>query len=188
MTVERFFNVLLGRFSTTQEGDDEESKGALLAYAGEDIANMVTVSEVATLQEGADDEETDISSDIQEDISNGRFKIFSEYIKAIRFSGHPATTLVSEEGEEYAHAHNSYLQVFYNFGIIAGVIFLILCVMSLWKSTQLVIKNGRKYSIYFVPFALIVAFGFISLTEWAFHPCIPAGFCFLLMQAVIIKG
>jgi hypothetical protein len=59
--------------------------------------------------------------------------------------------------------------------------------MSLWKGIDIVLKQGRKYSIYFVPVALIVAFGFISLTEWAFHPCIPAGFCFLLMQAVLIK-
>jgi O-antigen ligase len=79
------------------------------------------------------------------------------------------------------------LQVFYNFGIIAGVVFVALYVITLVKSTNIVIKQGRKYTIYFVPFALIVAFGFISLTEWAFHPCIPAGFCFLLMQAILIK-
>jgi O-antigen ligase len=94
---------------------------------------------------------------------------------------------IGADNQEYTHAHNSYLQVFYNFGIIAGVVFLILCAMSLWKGIDIVLKQGRKYSIYFVPVALIVAFGFISLTEWAFHPCIPAGFCFLLMQAVLIK-
>jgi hypothetical protein len=77
--------------------------------------------------------------------------------------------------------------VAYNFGIIAGVIFLAICAMSLWRAGKLVVSHGRKYGIYFVPFALIVVFGFVSLTEWAFHPCIPAGFCFLLLQVILIR-
>jgi hypothetical protein len=62
-----------------------------------------------------------------------------------------------------------------------------MCAFSVWKSADIAIRLGRKYSIFFVPFSLIIAFGLISVTEWAFHPCIPAGFCFLLMQVILIK-
>jgi hypothetical protein len=178
MTVERFFTVFLGRFVT--ETENKEAKGeeeSLLAFVGNDFSNMYNLS-FETVEESDETEAED-----ENDISNGRFKIFKEFIKATRFGGHPKMS----PDDKYAHAHNSYLQVFYNFGIIAGVIFLIIYVISLAKSADMVIKHGRKYSIYFVPFALIVAFGFISLTEWAFHPCIPAGFGFLLMQVILIK-
>jgi hypothetical protein len=182
MTVERFFTVLLGRFAT----EEEEGKASiyiqsevLLAFTGQNITNMSNVS-------FEDSSESDDNEDSEEknDVSNGRFKVFSDYINATSLKGHPGMEV---EGATYGHAHNSYLQVFFNFGIIAGVVFLVISAVSLWKSADIVIKHGRKYSIYFVPFALIVAFCLISLTEWAFHPCIPAGFCFLLMQAVLLK-
>jgi hypothetical protein len=181
MTVERFFTVLLGRFAT-EEDDNEASvyiqSEALLAFAGQNITNMSNVS----FEEGSESDDED--GDGKNDVSNGRFEIFADYIKATGITGHPGMEV---EGTTHGHAHNSYLQIFYNFGIIAGVVFLVICAMSLWKSADIVIKHGRKYSIYFVPFALIVAFCVISLTEWVFHPCIPAGFCFLLMQAVLLK-
>jgi len=94
---------------------------------------------------------------------------------------------LNSKGEGYAHAHNSYLQVAYNFGIIAGVVFLMICALTLWKSVSLFYKMGDKYSSYLLPFSLVIVFGFVSLTEWAFHPCIPAGFAFLVVQAVLIR-
>jgi hypothetical protein len=188
MTLDRFFSVLFGRFKSEPEAEDEEAnvtniEETLLVYAGNDLP----INDKIYVTDSDDDSYDDDKTEETDDISNGRFKIFAGYIKAISFKGHPDTGFTAENGEEYAHAHNSYLQVFYNFGIIAGVVFVALYVITLVKSTNIVIKQGRKYTIYFVPFALIVAFGFISLTEWAFHPCIPAGFCFLLMQAILIK-
>ena len=85
------------------------------------------------------------------------------------------------------HAHNSYLQVAYNFGMIAGSIFLVLCALTLWRAMRLYLQQGSRYSVFLIPFALVIVFGFVSLTEWAFHPCIPAGFSFLLMQVLLLK-
>ena len=39
-----------------------------------------------------------------------------------------------------------------------------------------------------VPFAIIIVFGIVSLTEWAFHPCIPAGFAFLFVQMLLMQN
>lgn len=106
------------------------------------------------------------------------------YLKRLNFVGHEKMTI---EGEDYAHAHNSYIQVAYDFGIITGVVFLVLCAYTLIQSVLLFRKHGNKYGIFIVPFALIVNFGFMSVTEWAFHPCIPAGFCFLFVQMLLMQ-
>lgn len=190
MTVRRFFSALFGRFQIPEQASGWEKEagelcwweGGALAYMGDDLAGL-------GLQQfsGEGDMEGDPGSDDEADISNGRFDIFRAYIKAIRFKGHPGMGPEDENGDEYAHAHNSYLQVAYNFGLIAGILFLLLCAMTLWRSIRFALDYGKQYSIVFVPFALVVVFGFISLTEWAYHPCIPAGFSFILMQTVLMR-
>jgi hypothetical protein len=193
MTVGRFFSTFLGRFHEEGDTSDAEACGEntgetddsiyMLAYTGNDFAkvNMRTAS--------ADSEENEESgkNETAFDISNGRFDIFKGYFNALELKGHPKMGFDKGDGTDYVHAHNSYLQVAYNFGIIAGIIFLLICAVSLWRAARLAVTQGRKYSIFFVPFALILVFGFVSITEWAFHPCIPAGFCFLLLQVILIR-
>lgn len=188
MTVRRFFSALFGRFQT-QESQEQADNAELtvqemgmLVYNRADFAGM----DMRMADGGADDRSGDASEET-DDISNGRFEIFKDYISAISIKGHPKMGPIDKKGEEYTHAHNSYLQVAYNFGMIAGSIFLILCALTLWRAMRLYLRQGSKYSIFLVPFALVIVFGFVSLTEWAFHPCIPAGFSFLLMQALLLK-
>lgn len=187
MTVEHFLSVFFGRFGYENTGDEEVSGGineevqgqGLLAYTGDTFAGM-------NMHWVANDSE-DTASEVDRDISNGRFEIFRDYIKALELKGHPKMSPLYDNGKEYAHAHNSYLQVAYNFGMIAGVVFLSICALALWSSVRLAVAQGRQYGIYVVPFALVVVFGFVSLTEWAFHPCIPAGFCFLILQVILMR-
>ena len=188
MTVRRFFNTLFGRFQTEEAKEETaqiqketQQEEVLLAYTGDNFKNM-GISTVS-----ADSDEDIESEEEKKDISNGRFRIFQDYIGEISIKGHPKMGPLDEKGSEYAHAHNSYLQVAYNFGMIAGVVFLVLCGLTLWEAVRLFIRDGRKYSILLVPFALVVVFGFVSLTEWAYHPCIPAGFCFILMKVFLMK-
>ena len=187
MTVRRYFSTLLGRFQSEEK--EEADVGEIerirwrttgeLAYTGDGFAGL----DVWQFSGDSDTEGMDRSKDI----SNGRFEVFGDYIKEIGLEGHPRMGPEDKNGNEYAHAHNSYLQVAYNFGLIAGIVFLILCALTLWRSIQFALEYGKKYSIVFVPFALVVVFGFISLTEWAYHPCIPAGFSFILMQMVLMR-
>jgi hypothetical protein len=178
MTIERFLNLFFNRFSIAMSDNDENK--TLLAYNSNMIGNVIQ-----NPQYTENGNTYELSKDEDEDGSNGRFEIFLAYIHGLRLSGHPG--MEAEEGLSYGHAHNSYLQVFFNFGIIAGVVFLILCFLTLLKSVDMVKKNARKYSIYFVPVAIIVVFGVLGLTEWSFHPCIPAGFAYLFVQAVLLK-
>lgn len=186
MTVKRFFSCLIGRFET--ESTDSKANAAnfidkenqqLLVYTGDDFAGIDILNSSVEAEVDVEEEKADIS--------NGRFDIFIDYIKSSSLSGNPRMGPIEKDGNEYAHAHNSYLQVAYNFGIIAGGIFLLICIISLGRAIKLFCAKGSTYGIYLVPFSLIIVFGFVSLTEWAFHPCIPAGFCFLFVQAFLIR-
>lgn len=184
MTVRRFFDTLFGRFQTQGQRAAVESEGLVLEEAGE---LAFVGAGLAGLDRRAVDSDVGEDTSAKTDISNGRFTIFQDYWKAITFRGHPKMGPQDQEGSEYAHAHNSYLQVAYNFGGIAGVIFLILCALTLWRAICLYRNYGKEYTMFIVPFAMVVVFGFESLTEWAYHPCISPGFSFILMQVVLMR-
>lgn len=185
MTVRRFFDTLFGRFQTQGQQAAVETEGFVLEEAGE---LAFVGAGLAGLDRRAADSGTGEDTGAKTDISNGRFTIFRDYWKAITFRGHPKMGPQDQEGSEYAHAHNSYLQVAYNFGGIAGVIFLILCALTLWRAICLYLNYGKEYTMFIVPFAMVVVFGFESLTEWAYHPCISPGFSFILMQMVLMQN
>ncbi|MDE7201135.1 MAG: O-antigen ligase family protein [Lachnospiraceae bacterium] len=190
MTVSRFFSTLFGRFRS--EGEEEADAGQIeriwleetgeLVYTGDGLAG---INRSQFSMEG--DGESSLEDGEKNDISNGRFAIFGDYIKEIGFQGHPWMGPEDKNGNEYAHAHNSFIQVAYNFGVIAGIAFIILYALTLWRSVQFALDHGKKYNIVLTPFVLVVVFGFVSLTEWAYHPCIPVGFSFILMQMVLMR-
>lgn len=177
MTIRRYFDVFFGRFQTEGEARGEE-KGddMLLAYIG---GTSLPVS-----YSSAEEESPQAKS--QTDISNGRFEIFQDYMKNLTFRGHDKMALETQE-TSHAHAHNSYLQTAYDFGLPAGIAFLVLCAITLWHGWRLGRKHGTSYHIFFVPFSLTVVFGFTSLTEWAFQPCIPTGFALLFVQMMMMQ-
>lgn len=190
MTVRRFFDTLFGRFQTQRQrvavdtAIEDETKGLELEDAGE-LAFIG--AGLAGLDRRAVDNNIEENATTKTDISNGRFTIFQDYWKAITLRGHPKMGPKDQSGSEYAHAHNSYLQVAYNFGGIAGVVFLVLCVLTLWRAICLYLKYGKEYIMLIVPFVLVVVFGFESLTEWTYHPCISPGFSFILIQVVLMR-
>lgn len=188
MTVRRFFDTLFGRFQTQGQRAAVDRNDKTKRLALEETGELAFVGAgLAGLERRSVDSDVKGETVSEMDISNGRFAIFEDYLKAITFRGHPRMGPEDREGSEYPHAHNSYLQVAYNFGWVAGVIFLILCALTLWRAINLYLKYGKEYTIFAVPFALVVVFGFESLTEWAYHPCIPAGFSFILMQVVLMR-
>lgn len=195
MTIERYFGLFFGRFQSDDDSENEEAKAfndenMLLAFTETDrLPVMLTMAENDTASSLENDESDDLTSESSGyDVSNGRFEIFKQYLKASSLGGHPKMAIIAENGEEIVHAHNSYIQVIYNFGIIAGIVYCILCALTLWRSCILFYRNGKKYNIYMVPFAIIIVFGIVSLTEWAFHPCIPAGFAFLFVQMLLMQN
>lgn len=176
MNIVRFMKLFFNRFDVVSEAkgiEGYETEDNLLAYIG---GGRLPVT--------AGNTSSDYVLEKEADASNGRLDIFYAYLQQLNFSGHEK---MEAEGIQNGHAHNSYLQVAYDFGIITGIIFLILCVYTFIKAITAFRRYGQKYSIYIVPVALIANFGVMSMTEWAFHPCIPAGFCFLLMQMLLLQ-
>ena len=61
-----------------------------------------------------------------------------------------------------------------------------MCADSLESDLSLSKLWKRVYNVYRT-IAMVVVFGFESLTEWAYHPCISPGFSFILMQVVLMR-
>lgn len=60
-----------------------------------------------------------------DEMSTGRLTIYKEYLKNISFEGHrPLRILIPEDGN-YMFAHNAFLQVAYNCGLITGIAYLL---------------------------------------------------------------
>ena len=174
MTIERYFRLLFNRLDISQASADtlQEESQYLLAYIGNERLPVAVTEERNYVLEN------------DSDISNGRLEIFMIYLKELNFVGHET---MAPENVDNGHAHNSYIQVAYDFGIIAGVVFLVLCAYTLIKSVLLCVKQGRKYSYFMIPFSMVINFGMMSVSEWAFHPCIPTGFCFLFVQMLLMQ-
>lgn len=120
------------------------------------------------------------------DYSNGRLTIYKKYLKNLNMTGHKAIGLQEEDGTMIIHAHNSFIQMAYDCGILTGIIFLVLYVVlgirSIWYYGMR--KDTDQYSI--LPVIMFAAFGISSMVEYVFRPTIPLGFVFLLMIAPLI--
>lgn len=125
---------------------------------------------------------------VMQGTTNGRMTIYKDYLQHMTLTGHESMQLESSiTGEKYAHAHDSYLQVAYDFGIPAGLLFLLFCLMSFIRAIQMSLKLNNKMEYVILLVGIIVTFGMESITEWAFHQCIPIGFAFLAATCLLMK-
>ena len=67
----------------------------------------------------------------EEDYSNGRFEIFKRYISHWNLTGHDEMGVELPDGSLSVHAHNTYLQVIHDHGLITGAVYLLLGIVSL---------------------------------------------------------
>ncbi|MBD5452385.1 MAG: hypothetical protein HDR25_07070, partial [Lachnospiraceae bacterium] len=92
MTVPRFFSTLFGRFQKEEAAADEEenneeafgiglSQEQYLVYTENDFAGM----DLRTAHEDTDENDNDEKREEGNDVSNGRFDIFMDYVKALSF-------------------------------------------------------------------------------------------------------
>ena len=123
--------------------------------------------------------------DIQNDYSNGRLDVYRAYLKQLEWKGHKGMGITMDDGEIVVHAHNSYLQMAYNFGIGIGICFLIFAATQFFMAVFFGEKEREQNENAFFPLMIIVAFGVASLVEFVYHPCIPLGFMFLMMPPIL---
>lgn len=120
------------------------------------------------------------------DYSNGRLDIFKIYLKNLNLTGHSAIGLPQEDGSIIVHAHNSFIQMAYDCGVVTGVVFLLCYIIlgfrSIWYYQKR--KDVDRYAM--LPVIIFATFGISSMVEYVFRPTIPLGFVFLLMIAPLI--
>lgn len=119
--------------------------------------------------------------------SNGRLDIYKLYLQQLNWKGHETVGLKDANGKDIMHAHNVYLQVAHDFGIGAGVFFILFCVFAGIRSIWYYLKHkGEPAGL--VPLGIISVFGVCGLVEWVFIPYIPTGFAFLSVLVLLIPA
>ncbi len=126
--------------------------------------------------------EADMMEEVS-DVSNGRFEIFQEYIKQWNLTGHEKMQFQFPDGSTPAHAHNTFLQVIHDHGLIAGILFLVFGVLSFFLSIHRYSTTGTNgeedYNV--LPIAVILAFAAAGMVEWIFHFSNPFGFSIFIV-------
>ncbi len=117
------------------------------------------------------------------DISNGRMEIFRSYFEQLTPEGHEEMGAILPNGEIAMHAHNNYLQVAFDGGIIIGIMFTIWCVCTCVQALMVFLRLRRRDPSAGIVLAVSVAYAVCGLTEWMSHPCNPFGLIMLMLVA-----
>ena len=137
----------------------------LLASSTDDVGNMDTL----------------------DSMSNGRIDIFKDYIANWNLTGHEEMGFPASFGGEHAHAHNVFLQVIHDHGLITGIIFILFGVTSFIIALIRFIKKEDVTSA--LTLTVIVSFAVSGLTEWNFHLCNPYGISlFVVISPLLFKS
>ena len=121
-----------------------------------------------------------------DEFSNGRFTIFHSYLAQMNLTGHDEMGALLPDGELAVHAHNTYLQVAYDHGVPAGILFAFLILSALLAGYQYDKRNGSEKRITILPTAITLGFAIAGLTEWVFQFSNPMTVALLLSWAPLI--
>ncbi len=112
-----------------------------------------------------------VTIDTSRDVTNGRTRIWKDFLPRMRFLGHdPGHIIREEDGEVIFHAHNTYFQTAYQFGIPAGLLLLLLTMYSLFQTGKQVLKKKELTGDRVFSFLMIGTCFIGMLTEWIGHP------------------
>lgn len=121
------------------------------------------------------------------DYSSGRLDIYRLYLKQLNWTGHKTVILLDENGKEIAHAHDVFIQVAHDFGIGAGLYFIVFFIFAGIRSIYYYFKHkGEDTAL--IPVGILGVFGICGLVEWVFLPYIPTGFAFLFILVLLIPA
>lgn len=149
-----------------------------------DFATEIFVVDDSVLVASTDDE---LSMDSLNNVSNGRLDIFKAYIANWNLTGHKDMNITMPNGELMVHAHNVYLQVIHDHGLITGIVFVLFGVLSFVLLMIQLIKERNVMLVYAV--AIILAFAVSGVAEWNFHLCNAFGISiFMAVTPLLFKS
>ncbi len=120
------------------------------------------------------------STDLNE-MSNGRIAIFREYLRHLTWRGHAQMGYDGDYEMPSGHAHNSFIQNAFDFGIPAGALFLLLILLMVFSAVYRIWTGQERSEKQFMLFLTGCVFLLVSLTEYASNPCMPLCFVMLFM-------
>lgn len=125
--------------------------------------------------------------DTLDNVSNGRIAIFKDYISQWNLTGHEEMGFPASFGGEHTHAHNVFLQVIHDHGLITGIIFILFGVISFIVALVRFIKKKEMKDLLIV--SVITAFAVSGMAEWNFHLCNPFGISiFMVVTPLLFKS
>lgn len=117
----------------------------------------------------------------EKDYTNGRIDIFKSYIEQLNMTGHTEMGALLQNGEIATHAHNIYLQVAYDHGILVGIVFVLVGIVTFVMSCIYYHKKKGRITYAALPAVVTVAVAVAGLVEWIFHLSNPCGFVLMLV-------
>ncbi|MBQ9991332.1 MAG: hypothetical protein IJP31_10410 [Lachnospiraceae bacterium] len=124
---------------------------------------------------------TDPMAEEEKDFSNGRIEIFREYIGHWNATGHEDMGVPLENGEISTHAHNTFLQVIHDHGLITGILFLVFGIYTFFLGLYRFSKERTKEPYLALIITVVIAFGAAGMVEWIYHICNPFGFSLMVV-------
>lgn len=121
-----------------------------------------------------------------EEYANGRMDIFRSYMEQLNLTGHDEMGALLPDGSTAVHAHNIYLQVAYDHGLIVGILFVAVGAASFVQGCIYYKRRKNQVACAALPAVVIAAFAMAGLVEWIFHLCHPAGFILMLVLAPLL--
>lgn len=171
MTVEALLRLWGSRLGTPEMSEDRISS----AEAGG--MHLVPLGMYASAGDThlMEPEEGKADTALLDHVSNGRFGIYLEYISRLNLNGHKEMG-ISDNGIEAMHAHNSFIQIAYDFGIPAGLLYLGVLFGMLGRSAYLIWRGKDRSRMQFMTLVMLSAFVFVSMFEYTANQCLPLGF------------
>lgn len=115
------------------------------------------------------------------DVTNGRMDIFRSYYEQLTPEGHEEMGAILPNGEIAMHAHNNYLQVAFDGGIIIGIMFTVWCFCTCVQALMVFLRKRGSDQSAGIVLAVSVAYAVCGVTEWMSHPCNPFGLIMLML-------
>lgn len=150
-------------------------------FAPEDVFVVNDSILVASATDEAEDFE------VLDEMSNGRIEIFRDYIGQWNLTGHEDMGFEASFGGMHAHAHNVFLQVIHDHGLITGIIFILFGITTFVIAIIRFCRREDWNGLLIV--SVVLAFAVSGMAEWNFHLCNPFGISlFMVVTPLLFKG
>lgn len=132
--------------------------------------------------EEREEQESFVEIDEDRDVSNGRLTVWKYFLERMSLRPHnPGHIVVGDDWVIY-HAHNTYFQNMFQFGIPTGVLFACVIFLTYVFSIHAYVKKRSGSFPLLAMGTMMVG----MLTEWSGHPAYPYGMFLLLVLHVLV--